>query len=215
MKVLYLDTLRSRRRTLSDHITQPHQLHSQLCNDWNSAGESRGEDHVLEASQMSLQHSLALFIHRLRVLVPLATHSDPERAAREIKNKSLGAELCLDRLLELGVTCPHSNFTFSQESNALECLVKCYVNLTQRQRYELKQELAGKVTMSGEDSTIFELVAQLFAKQGRSDRCAGAVGVFVSSMEQAQVPRLAYVELQHNLSSAAVPHNKINIPGEQ
>ena len=214
LKVLYLDTLRSTRRALTDKVQCPHDIYSQLCQDWKNGGEiGREEDHVIESSHMSPQHSLALLVHRLRVLVPQSALGDAERATKELRNKNLGAEECLSDLQKLGVTCSKVTFTLSQDSKALECLVKCYVNLTQLRRHELKIELARAVKIHGDNSTIFEIISELFAKQSRRNRCAGAIAMFVSSMQKAQAPKSTYVELQRNLSWAEIPHNQFTIPG--
>ena len=219
LKALYLDTLRSKRRALSDGVQSPHELHSLLCDDWNGGDNEQTTaapdgNHVQESSRMSPEYSLALFIHRLSVLlVPSSAQPDAQRAAREFKNKSLGAEECLASRDRLGITCPPVTFAFSQDSNALECLVKCYVSLTQQRRYELKLELARKAKMHGDNASIFDILAELFARQGHREGCSKAIAGFASSMEQAKAPISSYVELEQNLTQSSVPHEKIIIPG--
>lgn len=186
LKVLYLRDLR--RRNLDD-LEGPREL-------------------VQVSEELSWEQSLALFVHRLRVLVPPPTTVDD----RLRDTKELGAQRCLEDLEKRAINIPQMRVELSNESKMLECLVKSYVNLTQQERSTLKRGLLQE-SVHESNATIFEAFARLFTKEKSHNRCQNIVATFVASMDLAKCPKQIYIELQENLNTHGLHDVPIPIPG--
>lgn len=211
LKTLYSDTLPLGKLA---RVDDPRVLYHLTVD--GDASPSTRDVPVNEHKKLSPQDSLALFVHRLELLVPHSKKKDEEKRARELEIKDVGARACLDSLEQHGITRPSFTLVLSEESKMLECLVSCYVNMTpQRQRWPLKREMGAKVGRHPHQATVFEIFTALFTKWDESkNRCEGVVSVFVSCLQQAQSPRQSFIYLEQRLSASNVPHDPIPIPGK-
>ena len=201
LKVLYLNTLPF--RTLSDHVNQPHELHSALSGNWSVAEQREDDERVVETERMSPRDSLALLVHRLRVLVP-----SPSAELRS--RKGLGAQECLERLPAASAPSSFLTVEISQESKMLECLVKTYVNLTPRQRVSFTRHLGQEMGTHADNLTTYQLLGCFFTTY--KTRIKEGVAVFAKALRHVKSPS-ACVQLEENLSSYDIPHEPIQIPG--
>lgn len=209
MKALYCRTLPQ--RTLSERVKTPRDLYNYTALERNEATPSCN---VQERECMPPQDSLALFLHRLRILVPQSTQVNPEKRLRELKKKDFGAQDCLDCLDQCGINSPPLlRVLISQESKLLEYLVRSYVNLSPRQRLALKRELARLVGVNAGNETMFEIYSELFKTQKHENRCRNIVALFVASLQNASCPRAVFEQLQQDLQTVGIPLGTIPIPG--
>ena len=208
MKALYCRTLPQ--RTLSEKVKTPWDLYKYTALERDDATPSCN---VQERERMPPQDSLALFIHRLRILVPQSTQVNPEKRLREIRKKDFGAQDCLDCLDQCGISPPLLRVLISQESKLLEYIVRSYVNLSPRQRLALKRELARLVGVNAGNETMFEIYSELFIKQKHENRCRNVVALFVSSLQNASCPRAVFEQLQQDVQTVGIPLGTIPIPG--
>lgn len=147
--------------------------------------------------------TLALFIHRLSLLIPRA-QPDAEDPQKIMKVKDLGAQACLDYLSECDLSQPSIQVDVSQESKLLECLVTVYVNVSQRKRKELKQELAEQVSVNSENFGIFELFCRFFQRGG--SRIEKILEGFVVVLNSAPAPQPVVESLICQLDTYHIPH---------
>jgi hypothetical protein len=173
-------------RQLEDDVQSPKDL-------YDLAGQEAESDDA----------ALALFIHRIYLLVPLSqpTAKDP---ARILEIKDLGAKACLDYLRECDLSPPSvevSNLV-SDKSKLMECLVTAYVNMSPRKRQDFREQLADQVGVYREGFNIFELVCRLF--QRGSERAEQVVGRFVNALNKAPVPRVIVENLRDQLVSHGI-----------
>ena len=212
LKVLYLKTLPL--SVLQDEVKEPvddaHFLYDlpherDTPSDVAATFHGEGSD-VRENTKLSPSQSLALFVHRLQILVPTSDRLEAE------DTRNMGAKVCLSSLERVCGSLPTVvEIEISQESKLIECLVKSYVNMTTDQRSELKRHMAGLVGLNIETSTIFDIFSKLFVK-----RCdlKEIITKFTSSMEVARCYRLSYIELKQDLETQKTPHHEIVIPCE-
>ena len=196
LKALYCDTLSCRK--LSDDANEPRDLYELSRTE---GGAAASLTHVFESAQMPPRDALALFIHRLELLVPQPEEND------------LGANNCLASLERSDVERPTMRVVTTQESKMLECLVTRYVNMSPPERATLKLALAYQLSVHPDNVTIFEIFHRLFVHQGRKKRCKKVVAAFVTCLQTARSPRVVYVDLQQNLDDSSVPHDTMAIPG--
>ena len=209
MKALYCRTLPQ--RTLSEKVKTPWDLFKFTALERVDATPSCN---VQERERMPPQDSIALFIHRLRILVPQSTQVNPEKRLRELKKKDFGAQDCLDCLGQCGINSPPLlRVLISQESKLLEYLVRSYVNLSPRQRLALKRELARLVGVNASNETMFEIYSELFQTHKHENRCRNIVALFVTSLQNASCPRAVFEQLQQDLQTVGIPLGTIPIPG--
>lgn len=209
MKALYCKSLPQ--RVLSDKVKTPRDLYVYTALERDDA--TGPSCNVQERERMPPQDSLALFIHRLRILVPQATPVNPDKRLRELKKKDFGAQDCLDCLDRCGISPPLLRVLISQESKLMEYLVRSYVNISPRQRLALKRELARLVGVNASNETMFEIYSELFQKQEQENKCRSVVALFVTSLQNASCPRVVFEQLQHDLQTVGIPHGTIPIPG--
>lgn len=204
LRVLYLKTLPLAK--LTDGITLPHDLYEEPVKITTPMAVSSNHKNKQECKKLSPQHSLALFVHRLRILVP-------QSSSAEIRDH-FRAKDCLDAFRESGIICPPlDDGELSKESRMLECLVKCYVNMTQRRRLALKKALGQNVGLNAVNVNVFDIFSDLFIKRESQNRCEQAVAIFVGSLKQARSQPGAYIELERHLCTHNIAHDTIPIPG--
>ena len=206
LKALYCNTLPF--GILADEVKEPRHLYDHTTFKGGAASPSLAP--IQEGERMPPQDSLALLIHRLSILVPESTQTNPKKRSRELK---LGAQDCLEYLQQCGITRPQLRIPITPESRLLECVVRRYVNMTQDQRKMLKTELGQGVGLNADNVTIFEIIGKIFQKQGSENKCEGVLAVFVRSLQQASSQRMVFEELQQDLDSRGIPHEAIPIPG--
>lgn len=162
---------------------------------------------LFEFSRSHAAHSdeatLALFIHRLSLLIP-RDQPDAEDPEKIMKVKDLGAQACVDHLSECDLSQPTIRVDVSQESKLLECLVTVYVNVSQWKRKELKQQLAEQVSVNSENFGIFELFCRLFQKAG--NRVPEILDGFVNALDSAPAPSPVVENLICQLDTYHIPH---------
>ena len=168
LKALYCDTLSCRK--LSKDANEPRDLY-ELSRAGRGAAASL--THVFESARMPPRDALALFIHRLELLVPQSEESD------------LGANNCLASLGRSDVERPTMRVVITQESKMLGCLVTRYVNMSPPERATLKLALAYQLSVHPDNVTIFEIIRDLFMQQGRENRCEKVVAAFVTCLQTA------------------------------
>ena len=207
LKTLYCGTLPLGKLA---RLEDPRHLHDLTVD--RSAPSSINE---VPANEISSQDSLALFVHRLELLVPQSREPDKEKRARELRSKDVGAQACLDSLEQHGITRPTLTVAISEESKMLECLVKCYVNMAPKQRTALKRELGGQVGIHPDQATIFDIFAALFTDRERENGCESVVSLFISSMQKAHSSLQTFTDFEQHLSACNVPHGPIPRPSKE
>ena len=190
LKLLYYKCLPQ--RTLENKVREPRDLYTESM---KLSPDQAGREHNI----LSADDALAVYIHRLSILVPQPTGVDQLDAA-----KNLGAQDCLDNLRTCEVTRPPLNAVFSQESKLLECLVKSYVDMTPKQRKNLKAQLGKKVGVNPLNMDVFELFVTLFEKlNGKNE----IIDKFVCALGNAGAPKAIVADLKRNLENNEIPHN--------
>ena len=206
LKALYSNTLGLWRLQYEVKEPQDHALLLYQIPLEQGAPSLSGDDRVHERSRLTPRQSLALFVHRLQILVPTSDRLEAE------DTRNMGAKDCLSSMESMwGRLLTMEEIEISQESKLMECLVKSYVNITTGQRSELKRQVAGLVGLNAESSTVFDVFAELFVKRHDPKEI---VTMFTRSMTLARCYPSGYVELQENLSKSSIPHQEIHIPGE-
>lgn len=153
--------------------------------------------------------TLAVFIHRLSLLIP-RHQPDADDPDAIMKIKDLGAQDCMDYLEKCMLSPPTVQVQTSQESKLLECLVTLYVNLSQQRRRELMQQVAKQVGVRHENFNIFELFCRLFTRtSGKSQQI---VDKFVIILNNAPVPLSVLEAFASELQSFQIPHRRFS-PG--
>ena len=169
----------------------------------NEIGATRRDGLIKENMGLSRQELLALLAYRLQILIPTS-----EVLTKE-DTRNMGAKDGISNLQDLLGTLPTvEEIEISKGSRLVECLVKCYVNMTSKQRNELKQCFATCLGLNAETATVFKMFVDQFMRPPEE-----VVMMFTSSMRQAQCHRSAYIELQENLQKHSIPHEEIHIPG--
>ena len=208
LKSLYLVTLPL--RVLQDNVKEP-QDHAHLLYDLPlerdvATRSAIGDGYVREP--LTPQQSLALFVHRLQLLVPVKGRLSKE------DERHLGGKVCISSLESLlGVLPSVEGVHFPTESRLMECLVKCYVNLSSAQRCKIKEKLAECLGLNVEVATIFDVFAELFIKQRSNYDPQGIVAKFTFSMQSARCGRASYEDLRDCLLQYNILHSEINLPG--
>ena len=201
LKVLYYKS--SPLHSLSE-IEEPSDLYRHHAT-LSTGGPSSGNPaQIQEYEKVTKQDCLALFIHRLSVLVPRHTKTDPGNRLRE-----LGAQDCLN---SLPIPKPCLEASLFRESRLLECLVGAYVDMTPQQRNALKIELGRQVGVHPDNANVFEIFCQLFQEKYR--RCESIVDTFADALRHAQPAREVFENLTRDLNRYGIPHNDILIPSE-
>jgi hypothetical protein len=209
LKALYLKTLPL--GTLQDDVMEPQDHAGLLCDlpsersaAPGSAAATRGR--VGECDKLTSLQSLALFAHRLQILVPTSD------ILNEDDTRNLGAKDAISSLQNLLGTLPTvEEIEISEESRLAECLVKSYINMKPLQRGELKRRMAEFVGLNVEMPTIFDVFAELFVKKYAPKEI---VMKFASSMRLARCYKSAYSDLKGSLVKYDIPHHEILIPGK-
>ena len=218
LKALYLKTLGL--RALQDFVKEPRD-HVRLLFDLPQEKEQRvsaGGDprnfgatlgHVSECDKLTPSQSLALLVHRLQILVP----TSPAELRGKDTRKSHGIKGALASL-ETQLSClpTAEGIEIHKESNLIECVIRCYVNLTRVQQQELMQSIAGCVGLTVDTATLFEVLAEFIVKRNRFD-AEKIVGEFVNVMPMARCNKTTYQEFEAELLQANLPHHPIPIPG--
>ena len=190
LKLLYYKCLP--RPTLEDEVREPRDLYTESM---KLSSDQAGREHNV----LSADDALAVFIHRLSILVPQPTGVDQLDAM-----KNLGAQGCLDNLRTYEVTQPPSNGVFSQESKLLECLVKSYVDMTPGQRNKLKAQLGKVVGVHPLNMDVFKLYVTFFEKLNDKNEI---IDKFVCALGTAPAPKAIVADLKRNLENNEIPHN--------
>lgn len=169
--------------------------------------EAKAPRDLLELSRRLMERSdeaaLALFLHRLSLLIPRA-QPDAENQDEIMKVKDLGAQDCIDYFQVCQLSLPSIQLNIPQESRLLECLVTVYVNLSQKRRKELKQQLADQVSVHHENFNIFELCCKLF--QQTCNRHQEILNGLVNALNNAPPPEAVVENLLCQLNTYHIPH---------
>ena len=192
LKLLYCKTLPH--RILVDGVKEPKDLYEQ------SLKLQLFTETGLEFAVLSPDDALAIFIHRLSILVPVLG-TDPTSRPRN----SLGAQECLDNLTKCGIPQPPLQVVFSQESKLLECLVKAYVNMSQRKRDKLRVQLGKQVGIHHQNQDIFQVLCEIFQMQ--NGKSVEIVDEFVRALGNARAPQAIIDDLERNLGNNEIYHN--------
>ena len=200
LKTLYIKTLCL--RILFD-VNTPQEVYQHSLE--NEIGATRRDGLIKENMRLSRQELLALLAYRLQILIPTS------EVLTKKDTRNMGAKDAISSLQDLlGALPTVEEIEISKESRLVECLVKCYVNMTSKQRNVLKQCFAACLGLNADTATIFEMFADQFMRPTPPEE---VVMMFTSSMRQAQCHRSAYIELQENLQKHSIPHQEIHIPG--
>ena len=198
LKTLYIETLCLRILSCVNTLQEVYQHSIE-----NRIGVTRRDGLIKENMRLSRQELLALLAYRLQILIPTS------EVLTKKDTRNMGAKDAISSLQNLLGTLPTvEEIEISKESRLVECLVKCYVNMTSKQRNVLKQCFAACLGLNADTATIFEMFADQFMRPPEE-----VVMMFTSSMRQAQCHRSAYIELQENLQKHSIPHEEIHIPG--
>lgn len=162
---------------------------------------------LLELSRGLMERSdeaaLALFLHRLSLLIPRA-QPDADDPDEIMKVKDLGAQDCVDYFQKCQLPQLSIQLDIPQESRLMECLVTVYVNVSQKRRKELKQQLADQVGVHHENFNIFELFCKLF--QQTCNRHQEILNGLVNALNNAPPPEAVVENLLCQLNTYSIPH---------
>lgn len=149
--------------------------------------------------------ALALFLHRLSLLIPRA-QPDAEDPQGIMKVKDLGAQDCIEYFQECRLCQPsvQVDIDISEKSRLLECLVTVYVNVSPRRREELREQLADQVGVHPHNFNIFELFCKLF--QRACNRNQEILNELVNALNNAPPPEQVIERLLSQLDTHRIPH---------
>ena len=158
----------------------------------NEIGATRRDGLIKENMRLFRQELLALLAYRLQILIPTS------EVLTKKDTRNMGAKDAISSLQDLlGALPTVEEIEISKESRLVECLVKCYVNMTSKQR-NFFCCFATCLGLNAETATVFEMFVDQFMRPPEE-----VVMMFTSSMRQAQCHRSAYIALQENCRNTA------------
>lgn len=216
LKSLYLYTIPE--RVLEDYVTDAFQLYELPTTAAGTNEETRigagataaaflSENMTKKSGVLTSEQSLALFVHRLGVLVP----SESNTRLTEHDVRYMGAKKCLEDLKKGADQQPLVDVesVISSESRLIESLVHCYVNLTSDERNAVKERLAKQAELNPERASLFDLFVRF--KEQKSNQ---VVKVFVSCMTDARCYRAPFFILEDKLRAHNVYDGEIVKPSK-